>query len=46
MKKYPDARVNEEIADKEYYIHTVIIAFDEQESENVETFLKKWISIL
>ncbi len=43
-KKYPNARVNSSIADKKYIIYTTVIAFDEQESKNIETFLKAWIS--
>lgn len=40
-KKYPDSRINEEIADRAFIIDTTIIAFDDQESENIEKFLEK-----
>ncbi len=43
LKKYPNARINDTMADKDYIVHTSIIAFDEKESSNVETFLKMWI---
>ena len=43
LEKYPDARVNESIADKEYLIYTTVIAFDEQETKDLETFLESWI---
>ncbi len=40
LEKYPNARVNENISDREYLIRNTIIAFDENESENVEAFIK------
>lgn len=43
LKKYPDARVNVSMTDRKYIIYTTIIAFDDQESENVENFLKQCI---
>ena len=43
MKKYPNARVNISRADKEYLIYTTIIAFNDEESENVEMFLDRLI---
>lgn len=43
LEKYPDARINERIADREYLIFTTLIAFDDAESTNVEVFLDKLI---
>lgn len=43
LTKYPNARINERIADKEYLIYTTILAFDEQESDNFLEFLNRWI---
>lgn len=43
-EKYPNARINNSNADKDYIIYTTIIAFDENESENVNEFLKAWIT--
>lgn len=42
-KKYPNARVNSSLTDKKYFIHTAIIAFDDKESKNFETFLNRLI---
>lgn len=42
-KKYPNARVNSNLADKKYSIYTTIIAFDDKESKNVEMFLNELI---
>lgn len=36
--KYKNARINNNKADKKYIVFTTIIAFDEKESKNVETF--------
>lgn len=43
LKKYPNARINESIADKDYLIYTSIFAFDDEKSNNVEKFLNSWI---
>lgn len=43
LEKYPNARINENISDRDYFIHTSIIAFDDEKSNNIEGFLEKWI---
>lgn len=43
LSKYPDACINAYIPGKEYLIYTTIIAFDVEESNNVEMFLNKSI---
>lgn len=40
LEKYSNARINESKADRDYLIYSTIIAFDENESRNVETFIK------
>ncbi len=40
LKKYPDASINEFIDEKEYLIYHTIIAFDVEQSSNVDTFLE------
>ena len=39
LEKYPNSTVNTKIANKKYYIFTTIIAFDDKESKNINTFL-------
>lgn len=46
LKEYPNARVNGGPADREYYIRTTVIAFDEKESKNFEDYLKHAIVFL
>lgn len=41
LDKYPDARINCNISDRKYLIHSTIISFDVEESSNVEMFLKE-----
>lgn len=43
LEKYPNARVNERMADRDYLIYTSIIAFDNEKSTNVEEFLNAWL---
>lgn len=43
LEKYPNARINESIADRDYLIYTSIIAFDNEKSDNVEKFLNALI---
>lgn len=43
LEKYPNARINEHIADRDYFIYTSIIAFDDEKSNDVEQFLNSLI---
>lgn len=43
LKNYPDARINISRADREYIIKKTLIAFDDEESEDVEYFIKNLI---
>ena len=42
LKKYPDASINKHSCCNTT-IYTAIIAFDDQESKNVEQFMENWI---
>lgn len=44
LKKYPNARINHNEADRTYIVYHSILAFDEKESARFENFLKRWIS--
>ena len=45
LEKFPDARVNEKIADRKYFIQTAIIAFDDTESANLGDYLNRLIPL-
>ena len=45
LKKYPNSRVNERKADREFLIDTAILAFDDEESNNIDEFLKNYKSL-
>lgn len=40
LKKYPNSRVNESKTDREFFINTGILAFDDEESEDINKFLE------
>ncbi len=40
LTKYPDASINEFVYSKEYLIYYTIIAFDTQQSSNVDMFIE------
>jgi len=39
LKEYPNANVNSSHINKEYYIRTTVIAFDDEETKDFEDFL-------